>query len=89
MRKNRVYFKVKIPQVIPSSTQRTLYRCMENTMIIIAPFLTPATMAGLPAAIPAAIESATKVFLAYVVLDTKIYPHMNKIPITIKTDKNA
>ncbi|MGF9944630.1 hypothetical protein ABEX44_15410 [Priestia megaterium] len=92
-RKYRVYFEVKVPKVIADSTQHTLDQCMEKAKGvaagIIAPFVTPATMIGLPGAIPGALTAATSSFMGCVASDPKIYPHMNKIQVNIKSDKNA
>ncbi|AIK48413.1 hypothetical protein DJ95_1456 [Bacillus atrophaeus subsp. globigii] len=89
----RVYLEVKVPQSIASSVQGSLDRCMEQAKVVIAqillPFATPATMSGLPGAIPGALAAGTKKFTSCVATNPKIYPHINKIKLSIKTNKNA
>ncbi|WP_230933881.1 hypothetical protein, partial [Priestia sp. TSO9] len=92
-RKYRIYLEVKVPKAIANSTQQTLDSCMESAKqtiyAIITPFLTPATMGGLVGAIPGALAAGTKTFTSCVARDPKIYPHINKIKVELKTNKNA
>ncbi|MDM5267636.1 hypothetical protein [Bacillus wiedmannii] len=86
----RAYLVVQVPQAIAASTQATLDRCMDRAkdvaVGILLPFFTPATMGGLPGAIPGAIAGATKSFLACVASDPAIYPYINSINVSIKSE---
>lgn len=89
----RVYLEVKVPQSIASTVQNSLDKCMEVAKItmakILAPFATPATYGGLPGAIPGALSAGTEDFTRCVGSNPAIYPHVNKIKLSIKTNKNA
>ncbi|MGM0879075.1 MAG: hypothetical protein ACQEWV_31665 [Bacillota bacterium] len=89
----RVYLEVKVPKSIADSTQQTLDGCMEVAKIemakILAPYMTPATYGGLLGAIPGALVAGVSEFTKCVASDPRIYPHIDKIQVDIKTNPNA
>lgn len=92
-RKYRIYLEVTVPKVIADTTQATLDMCMERAKgtayAIIAPCLTPATMATCPGLVVTALNAATTTFLQCVASDTKIYPYIRSIKVDIRRDSNA
>ncbi|PFH91385.1 hypothetical protein COI44_01915 [Bacillus sp. AFS088145] len=82
-----------MPEEIANPIQRTLDHCMQHakdaTIAVIAPFLTPATMAGLSDAIPTVIGAATGCFVTCVGHEPQWIPYTNQIAITIKTVEDA
>ncbi|AKF94944.1 hypothetical protein EX87_14470 [Brevibacillus laterosporus] len=89
----RVYLEVTVPKSIANTAQAALDRCMEvakaAAYYVILPFLTPATMSGLPAAIPGALAAAIKAFGVCVASEPRLYPHANRIKVDIKSNRDA
>jgi DNA-binding cell septation regulator SpoVG len=93
MKLYRVYLEVKAPQAIANTLQDSLDNCMvvakTAALKVISPFLTPATMAGLPGAIPAALGVATQAFVGCVASNPRLYPYANQIDVSLKSNKDA
>ncbi len=89
LKQYRVWLEVTVPTIIAKQGQAILDNCMEvaksRLLTVLAPFLTPATYGGLPAAIPGATTAALQAFTVCVGANPIIYPYMNYIKLNIKS----
>jgi hypothetical protein len=88
VRTYRVWLEVTVPTIIAQQVQGILDRCMRSATqtlaASLAPYFTPATYGGLPAAIPGALATATKTFTTCVGSNPIIYPFINRIKLDVK-----
>ena len=88
LRQYRVWLEAIVPTVIKQQGQDILDKCMDSAkarlLIVLAPFLTPATYGGLPGAIPGAISAAMQAFTICVGTNPIIYPYLKNIKLNVK-----